>query len=142
MGKLLVWKVLEVYFVNCYLQGNEFKISGGVKCSTAPDVFQRNAQSTFNGQLIKVEKNKEVILGTCWEIGELNIMMCRFRTYLRIPSKTVSSSQCSTFTTHEFYVAIDTGHFINGRLTRLTQINEVSCEVTNWTVMQAYKRPL
>ena len=79
-------------------------------------------QSCFNGQLRKLEKQTELSLGSCWEIGTVSEMKHTSWTS-RIPSENDSSSLCSTFFTSDFFVAFDERNWSNSSKKELSEVN-------------------
>ena len=85
-------------------------------------MLSTKVQSCFNGQLRKLEKQTELSLGSCWEIGTLSKMR-RTSWTSRIPSENASSSLCSTFFTSDFFVAFDGTKLSNSSKKEVSAVN-------------------
>ena len=100
-----------------------------------PECCQRKLQSCFNGQLGKLEKENEVNLWNCWEIGTLSKMK-RPRWTSCIPSENASFSLCSTIFTSDFFVAFDGGLFSNSIIKEASEanVNFVAIWLKQWKI--------
>ena len=112
----------EGCFLTCYLQEKKIQLSEVVSCSKPLDCCQRKVKSSFDDQLRKLKKQREVSLQSCWEIGTLSKMK-RPSWTSRIPSEIVFSSLCCTIFARTFFVAFVGRHLSNSRIKEVFEVN-------------------